>query len=463
MKPVIVLLSIAFAAPAAEVKDPPRPKLPPEVQTIMGLAYASPPEIAADAFLRLAASGKIADREAKLRLIDQAFDMAASARDRFRRRHIAGAPADSRSGSIDRAARLGLDTLSLRVRAVRAMLELDQTKARELFSRMETPQPEARSCEDALVFDLTGFYGLLSDLASRTFSAGERKLEQHVGLVRPYVLSIASPVEVAPVARMVRTVNVTPRQRDLLVASFVAALQNVAADGRSFLETADSVTEEVVQLAEACGKDGLATDGLKSAFEKYMERQRGSAQCAGQGAMLDAGAAAPSRAVKLHGYWTSPEAQALLARGMKLRWGPTGVPNQMLTLEERKAAEWQTQLAEALNEMESWKPAPAESEADYFHQRCLFYVALVELTPPGVRRDNVIAAFLGFLSNSPIQRESPAEWLARGAEILSRLRLSGDSDAERLLEAFASSGNPALALMARLERLAPQSPLAAPR
>jgi len=451
LKPVIVLLSIAFAALAAEVKDPPRPKLPPEAQAIMGLAYASPPEIAADAFLRIAESGKIADRESKLQLIDQAFDMAASARDRFRRRHITGAPADSRSGAIDRAARLGLDTLSLRVRAVRAMFELNQTRARELFSRMEAPQPEARSCEDALVFDLTGFYGLLSDLANQAFSTGERKLEQHVGFVRPYVVSIASPVEVAPVARLVRTLSVTPRQRDLLLASFVAALQNVAADVRSFIETAESVSEEVVQLAQACANDGLATDGLKSAFEKYIERQRGSAQCAGQGA------------VKLHNYWTSPEAQALMARGMKLRWGPTGVPSRMLTLEERKAGEWQTQLAEALNEMESWKPAPGESEADYFHQRCLFYEVLVELTPPGARRDNVIAAFLGFLSSSPIQRESPAEWLARGAEILSRLRMSGDSGAERLLDAFASSANPALALTARLERLAPQSPLAAPR
>ncbi|MDP3001273.1 MAG: hypothetical protein Q8N47_27570 [Bryobacterales bacterium] len=450
MKLVIALLSIALAAPAAEVEDPPRPKLPPEVQAIMGLAYASPPEIAADAFLRLAASGKIADREAKRQLIDQAFDMAGSARDRFRRRHITGSPADSRSGSIDRAARLALDTLSLRVRAVRAMLDLDPAKARELFSRMETPQPEARSCEDALIFDVTGFYALLSDLANQTFSTGERRLEQHVGFVRPYVVSISSPVEVAPAARLVRTLSATPRQRDLLLASFVAALQNVAADGRSFLETADGVTEEIEQLAQACGNDGLATDGLKSAFEKYMERQRGSAQCS-QGS------------VKLHDYWTTPGAQALLARGLKLRWGPEGVPGRMLTLEERRAAEWQTQLAEALNEMESWKPAPAESEADYFHQRCLFYEALIELTPPGARRDNLVAGFLGFLSSSPIERESPAEWLARGAEILSRLRQSGDSGAERLLDAFAGSANPALALTARLERLAPQSPLAPPR
>ena len=181
-----------------------------------------------------------------------------------------------------------------------------------------------------------------------------------------------------------------------------------------------------------------------------MERQRGAAQCS-QGS------------VKLHNYWTSPGAQALLERGLKLRWGPEGVPSRMLSLEERKAAEWQTQLAEALNEMESWKQDPAESEADYFHQRCLFYEALVELTPPGARRDNVVAVFLGFLSNSPVQRESPAEWLARGAEILSRLRQSGDSGAERLLDAFASSANPALALTARLERFVPQSPLIPPR
>lgn len=465
MKRAALLGWAALAAWCAQVgTSPAPPRLPPEVQAIAGLAYASPPELAADAFLRLIAAGKVQDREAKLELIEQAFTFAAGAREPFRLRHVGDAPADSRSGMRDRAARLKLDGLSLRTRAVRALLDLDPAKAREMFGRIEPPQPAARTCEDALIADPGDFYALAAEIEARTFSAGERKLEQHISFVRPFLLSIASPVQVAPAARLARMASATARQRDLLVASFIAGLDNVAADSRSFAPTLHAAHAEVEQLAEVCRRQGIAADGLKQAFEKYIERQRGGTQCASEEGAIDVGFALgvtskPVAPPRIHRYWSSPESQAMLARGMKLRWGPTGTPGRMLTLEERRTAEWQAQLAETLNELASWKPAPEESETDYFHERCLIYETLVELTPPGATRDNVVAAFAAFLAGSPVRRESPAEWLSHAAEILSRLRLSGDSDAGRVAEAFLRSGEPALALAVRLELVAPRSPL----
>ena len=446
------------AAPAKEA----RPKLPPEVQAIVGLAFATPPEIAADALIRIAASNKIAERETRLQLIEQAFGLAASARDRLRLRHISGGAMDSREGMTDRAARLQMDALSLRTRAVRAVLQLDKAKAREMFGRLEAPEPQARSCEDSLVADVSDFYSLVAEITNQTFSAGERRLEQHVGFVRPFVLGVTSPVQAAPAARLVRTLSLTPSQRDLLLASYVTALQSIPADGRSFAATVNAADEEVRQLSETCRRDGLATDALKAAFDKYIEMQREAPRCASGNGAVDLGDE-PSQATKTHPYWTSGEAQGLLAGGMKLRWGPSGVPERVLTLEDRKTNEWQAQLAETLNAVESWKPGPAETEADYFHQRCLLYETLVELTPPGVKRDNVIASFLGFLTNSSIQSESPAEWATHGLEILTRLRQSSDSDADRLFEAFLRSRSPALVLLARMERLIPRSPLPAPQ
>ncbi|MBI4878007.1 MAG: hypothetical protein HY822_25535 [Acidobacteria bacterium] len=424
---------------------------PTDVQALLGLAYAAPPEIAADALLRAAASDKLADRKAKIDLIEQAFQLAGQARERYRRRHIAGAPADSRSGAIDRAARLKLDSLSLRVRAVSALLELDKAKARAMFGRIEVPAPAPLACEEALVYDFTDFYALAAGVASQTFSAEERRLEQHIAFVRPFLLGIVSPAQVAPAARLARSVAATPAQSELLAASFSAGLGNVAADSRSFLASEPAAAEDLDPLAA----------------QRYLARQRAAPQCLGEGLVIDLGAmlglagnkqaqeAGPSRVAKLHRYWTSPAAQAMLARGMRLRWGPSGAPGRMPTLEERKSAEWQNQLAETLNELASWKPGPEESEADYFHQRCLFYESLVELTPPGETRDAVVRALIEYLSGSSMQRESPAEWLSHGAELLSRLRLSGDSDGSRLLDAFLRSDNAALALLARLERLAP--------
>jgi hypothetical protein len=460
------LLSIAIVAWAAPpAKEAPRPKLPPEVQVAVGLAYASPPEIAADAFLRLAASDHVAGREAKIQILEQAFTLAGEARNKIRERQIAGLPGDTRSGMTDRASRLFLDALSLRVRAVHQLLELDKAKAREMFSRLETPAPQARTCEDALVYDVSDFYLLLGEIADQTFTPGERRLEQHVAFLRDYVLSISSPVQVAPVARLLRTVSITPRQEELLVASLAAALPNVAEDNRSFLATSEAATQAVEQLTAA------GAGGLKTAFDAYVKRQRAAAQCTFDGPVIDVGAAlgltpkqpAAAAMAKVYRYWTSGSSQAMLARGMKLRWGPSGVPSRVLTLDERRAQEWQELLTETLNEMPNWKPAPEESEADHFHQRCLFYETLVELTPPGERRGDVIAAFLSYLGGSSLLRDNPAEWLSHAVEILARLRQSGDPGADSLAEAYLRSDNPALALTARLEILVPRSPIQVPR
>ncbi len=435
------------------------------MQAAIGLAYASPPEIAADAFLRLAASDHVAGREAKIDLIEQAFTLAGNAHNKLRERQIAGLSADTRSGMTGRAARLGLDTLTLRARAVHQMLELDKAKAREMFGRIETPDPKARTCEDALVYDLGDFYLVLVEIANQTFSAGERRLEQHLGFLRDYVLSITSPVQVAPAARMVRTVGITPQQEELLMASLATALANVVTDNRSFLATAEASIEEVRQLAGSAA--GTTASGLLGALEKYLERQRGAAQCTFDGPVIDVGAAlagapqTPSQAAtaKVHRYWTSGAAQAMLARGMKLRWGASGAPVRALTLDDRRSREWQELLTETLNELPNWSPAPEESEADYFHQRCLFYETLIELTPPGEQRSDVIAAFLGYLNGSQMLRENPAEWLSHGVEILARLKQGGDTDAGRLSDAFLRSDCAALALTARLEILVPRSPI----
>ncbi len=472
MRLSFALLSIAIVSWAAPPpKEAPRPKLPPEVQAAVGLAYASPPEIAADAFLRLAASDHVAGRQAKIQLLDQAFTLAGEARNKIRERQIAGLPGDTRSGMTDRASRLFLDALSLRVRAVHQLLELDKATAREMFSRMETPDPKPRTCEDALVYDLGDFYLLLGEIAGQTFSPGERRLEQHVSFLRDYVLGVSSPVQVAPVARLLRTVSVTPRQEELLIASLAAALPNIAEDNRSFLATAEAATAAVEQLIGAAAPSSSAAGGLKTAWEKYVERQRAAAQCTFEGPVIDLGAAlgltpnqpAGAATAKVYRYWTSGSSQAMLARGMKLRWGPSGVPSRVLTLDERRSQEWQELLTETLNEMPNWKPAPEESEADYFHQRCLFYETLVELTPPGERRSDVIAAFLSYLGGSSLLRDNPAEWLSHAVEILARLRQSGDADSSRLSDAFLRSDNPALALTARLEILVPRSPIQVPR
>ncbi len=48
--------------------------------SIADLAAAAPPEFAADALLRIVESGKLADKNARRELVEQAFQLAASAK-----------------------------------------------------------------------------------------------------------------------------------------------------------------------------------------------------------------------------------------------------------------------------------------------------------------------------------------------------------------------------------------------
>ncbi len=78
-------------------------------------------------------SGKLADKDARRALVEQAFRLAASAKFSVRMDGLPGTATDTASGSLSQAYALKLDVLSLQSRAVEDMLPLDPSKARELF------------------------------------------------------------------------------------------------------------------------------------------------------------------------------------------------------------------------------------------------------------------------------------------------------------------------------------------
>src|SRR5579864_1232184 len=133
-------------------------KLPEPYQSIVELSHAAPPEFAADGLLRVVESGKIADRNARRDLAEQAFRLAAMAKFSVRMRGVGGSLADTRPGFLSRAYDLKLDSLSLQSRAVRAMLPVDPAKARGLFQTIPRPALAKLTCDDALVYDVSDFY-----------------------------------------------------------------------------------------------------------------------------------------------------------------------------------------------------------------------------------------------------------------------------------------------------------------
>ncbi len=167
MRLAVIAGIFAFVVAAAEEKPP---KLPPEIQQVVDLAMAAPPEFTADALLRLVESGKI-PKEARKDLISAAFAAAGRAQHLVRLVAGPGAALDTRSGFQASALRLGLDALSLQSRAVDDMLSLDKATARQLFERLTHPTLPASTCESPLIPEISSFYDLLARLASEAYIA----------------------------------------------------------------------------------------------------------------------------------------------------------------------------------------------------------------------------------------------------------------------------------------------------
>ena len=105
-------------------------------------AHSVPPEFAADALLRIAASAPAADPAWKMELIEDAFRVAAGAQQPYDRR----AWLRSHGGLSEKAFAQGLDACTLQCRAVEAMLRWDPKKAREMFEQIPAPSVPRLSC-----------------------------------------------------------------------------------------------------------------------------------------------------------------------------------------------------------------------------------------------------------------------------------------------------------------------------
>jgi hypothetical protein len=423
----LVLIPTLFAAEPA--------KLPEPFRSIADLAASAPPEFTADALLRMVESGKLADQNARLQLVEQAFQLAASAKFSVRMVGLQGTTTDTASGSLSQAYSLKLDALSLESRAVRDMLPLDPAKARELFVQMAKPTPAPLSCDDALVYEPSDFYQALSAVVNGAFTPKEKAKEEHLNLLLESLGQVTSPAQLAPLSSAIESAGVTLAQHQILWARFNGLLESMQPDSRSFAASLPPLS-------------GLSTPGFQASFEKYQQRNHACETDAAPSPPAQQQAAQKPSTPKLYPYWQSGNAQQLLNAGKKLRYASS---TQALTDADRATPEWQQQLADYLNLIADWTEGEEGSEAVYYHEKCIVYTSLLDLIPPGPQSDKILADYVDFVSNSGLYQQSPAEWFVEPHTLLDR----SENDAARhakVLEAFQRSGNPVLMLEVTLEK-----------
>jgi hypothetical protein len=424
----LLLIPTLFAAEPA--------KLPEPFQSIRDLAGAAPPEFTADALLRIVESGQLADKAARRELLEHAFQLAASAKFPVQMQAAQGTTTDTRAGSLSDAYALKLDTLSLQSRAVRDMLPLDPARARELFGQIVKPVLAPLSCDDALGYQPSEFYLALSAVVNGGFTPKERAKEEHFNLLVDSLGQVTSPSQLAPLAQTIESAGVTPAERQLLAARFNGLLENMQPDSRSFAASLPALF-------------AINTPGIQPSLEKYQQKNHGcDTDAAPSSATASTSSKKPSTP-KLDPYWQSAAAQQLLQAGKKLRYSPA---TQLLSDADRATLEWQQQLADYLNLIAGWTEDEAEAESDavFYHEKCIVYTALLDLVPPGPQSDKIVAEYIDFIGNSDLYQKSPAEWFLEPHTLLERSHTISAQHAT--LEAYRNSGNPVLALEVAIQK-----------
>lgn len=404
---------------------------------------------------RLISTGRVKDPDLRRELVEDVYALGAQARNPVALADVLSWT-DTSSWSVSRAAALELDTLSIRCRAVKAMLTQDPQRARQMFLDISMPALESPKCETALVQDPSIYYDTARELADR-------------GLIDlgATTRSITSATELAAAARALRVMRGTGEERRLLLEIYAGRLAEISDSDRaaSLALASLRLPQELVKLAETYHSQGIGVDGLLAAYRKFLARQAAGPRCADSKIQAAAGVfndrlrwggylatqdlprlseadlkpASMDRRAAADQYWRTDQSKHLLSAIRHLRFGDGASP---LAASQMASGDWQAQAKTLLNGLEAWQADLEPTPADSFHERATLYSSLLDLMPNSPLRETVARSAISFLADSTMKTESPAEWL------LELQNLLGLKDRDAIQKVARASKDPAIRLYA---------------
>jgi hypothetical protein len=460
----------------------------PDLTKVADLAQSAPPELAADALLRVAASERNQERAWKIELLEDSFQMAALARQPNRQKIIGSRLVDrSRAEILSLAFDQRLDRLSLQGRVVRQMLKLDKAKALDMFQRTTWPSLRSRQCRDALVDHVAEYYDLVAEIVASAFTAEQRRRGDHIDLLSYQISRISSPVEVGPAAKLLADSTLTREELSLLAGRLAASIDRVESDDRSFSASLGSADESLKELSQTLAAKQASTGGIIAAYRHYLIKDLAGKRCADTAGdksafpVVDsfnqsfASETDPARAplppdevkpasVEGQADWDpfidDAEFQRAWAEYLDLLLGKGHGPllgSSRLPDEQKNTIEWRTQFDHFLEQIDDLKPAVGEPEYRYFYRLATALTAALSVAPPGPDRGKVLRRLVAFLGSSSLQQESVLEWYAQVHRTASSVRALGPEATATFLSELERSGNPILNLYAVAARVIPDN------
>ena len=466
-------------------------------------AIALPTEYRTDITLEVAGCASRAGDNRRRELLTDLFDQAVYAKYPTKLLRVA-ASNDTAGGRLASSFRYGLDTLSIQTRIVRMLAPRSPTFARELFSRIRLEFAPV-TCESPFVRDVGAYYATLGELYRGAFSGREREEREDYLCLEQHLTGIVSYSQLKPAGRLLVDLPLQPNDRLLLANRYSVALTQLPPSHREFSrrEAKLEISKLVHELALKLKSDGSAVSPLITSYRALVERNLTGAVCADGMWSVSSGSRPTtitgdaSKTVAFFNRELKPLAgdevpllelaeikPAKLADAARLQ--PLREPREFFPLFRLLRAaraqpagdskDWKIELSNALRRLNDPEWGTRDCPACGFHERAAVYLVLVDLAPVGDSRMEVVRAMLHFLESSPIEQQSPVEWLTQLKLLLGFTQSPSPEDEKKLADAaergfvpgmlprgqrrellaeMLQSRNPVISSYARLEQLCP--------
>ena len=462
------LIATALDTSAQVAPASPPPRRDAALESVAAAAVGLPPELAADALIRIASSPRVTDREWKRELLTEAFFRAYGAREPYRQSTAQAVAPDTVDGARLFAYATSLNRVSLQSRAAQMMALVDGPSARELFQWIDLDLAPA-SCDGLLTPAVDEYYTALSLVARTTFSDRADALR----FLDLFLWRAQLPSEFPAVARAM--IGFQPRgdEAAYLSSVFGFMLETGASDARGFSSSAMDIVSRTADMANAFYKVGVNPYFLMETLRAYVVTQVKGPRCADSAAEpmtpaafntalartgmdfyirpIDGSTLLPSRVLgsaRLEPYWQTGQARYLRQEAIELRGGGAAP----VALRVRQTDDWLNRADHLLVDVDEWTGRSEARDRDYFYQKASLYVALLDLVPASKLRAKTIDSFVEFLRHNDEDRTLEPLWFAFVNRLLELSRGDGGAD---ILHAFEDAHHPALWVYAQLERLVP--------
>jgi hypothetical protein len=459
-------LFVAFASPSQTLSST-------AIDSVVDLARGAPAELASDALIRVASLDQL-PKNRRIELLDQAFQSAAASLVPYKKR-LALTRNQGPSGFLDHANALDLDALSLRLRAVEALLPLDPQRARARFEEIPPLDLPDLTCDDFMAYDLSRYYRVLAAVAAQTFKLKEVREEEQLKFLARH-LNINYPAQVAPAAQMLAgNLPVPDSAFQSFVTTFAGTLNHIGGDDRSFTDAARETGSAISALAQASARRGLAPVVVLGAYREFLVNHLTAARCeeldgtgssadpadyfnlhlrtAAVGAIDDSERTASKREGKPKGLAScdSNECQDIRAQYQSLIIKGNG---QAYQESERQSLDWQIRVRDFLSALASWNESSGAPPLQHFREKIDFYNQLVAIVPTSETRDYIFSSMLSFLIASRPSGEDQIEWYLPVIQLVGRIALDPRAS-ERAAADLRQANDSAIALEMALELVAP--------